>query len=160
MQMGSRTWVWAAGGALLVSAAGLAIYFAQSSAQAGAEQNLPMRVPSTAVQTSTKRDNILPDPEALPVEQDKRMGRVDKNKNQKVERAEFLAPRQKSFEKLDSNADGELSFEEYALKTTQKFDAADANHNSILERTEFATTARPPAKKKCECQGADDKDEK
>lgn len=160
MQMGSRTWVWAGGGALLLSAAGLAIYFAQSAAQTGVDQTLPMRTPATAVQTSSKRDNIFPDPEAPPVEQDKRMGRVDKNKNQQVERAEFLATRRKSFEKLDSDADGELSFEEYALKTVQKFDAADANHNGTLERPEFATTARPPAKKKCECQGADDKDEK
>ncbi len=160
MKMRSRTWVWAGGGMLLVSAAGLAIYFAQSSAQAGADQTLPMRVPETAAQTSDKRDNIFPDPEAPPVEQDKRMGRVDKNKNQQVERTEFLAMRQKSFDKLDSDADGKLSFEEYALKTAQKFDAADANHNGRLERPEFATTARPPAKKKCECQSPDDKDEK
>jgi hypothetical protein len=160
MQMGSSTWAWAAGGALLLSAAGLAIYFAKTPAQAGAEQSLPMKLPATAAQTSDKRDDIFPDPEAPPVEQDARMGRYDKNKNQLVERAEFLAARQKAFEKLDSNADGKLSFDEYALKTTQKFDAADANHNGALERPEFATTARPPAKKKCECQAAEDKDEK
>jgi EF hand len=160
MQNGSRLWAWAVGGALLLSAAGLAIYFAKTPAQAGADQSLPMKVPATAAQTSTKRDNIFPDPEAVPVEQDKRMGRYDKNKNQLVERVEFLAARQKAFEKLDSNADGKLSFDEYALKTAQKFDASDANHNGTLERPEFAATARPPAKKKCECQGADDKDEK
>jgi hypothetical protein len=158
--MGLRIWAWAAGAAVLLSAAGLAIYFAQGPAQAEADPSLPMKLPAAAAQTTGKRDNIFLDPEAAPVETDKRMGRYDKNKNQLVERAEFLAARQKAFEKLDSNADGKLSFDEYALKTAQKFDAADANRNGRLERPEFATTARPPTKKKCECQTADDKDDK
>jgi hypothetical protein len=158
--MATRAWAWGVGGAVLLAAAGLAIYFAQGPAQAEAEQSLPMKLPAAAAQTSGKQDDIFPDPEAMPVEQDKRMARYDKNKNQQVERAEFLASRQKAFEKLDSNADGKLSFDEYALKTAQKFDAADANRNSVLERAELATTARPPAKKKCECQATDEKDER
>jgi EF hand len=153
----SRSWIWIAGGAVLVSAAAVAVYFAQSPAQAGAEEALPVRAPSTAVQTSSNRVNVLIDSENAPVVQDKRLGRYDKNKNQIVERREFLASRQKSFDKLDSSGDGKLSFEEYALKTSQKFDAADANRNGNLEQTEFVTTARPPSKKKCDCQADDDK---
>jgi hypothetical protein len=153
----SRSWVWIAGGAGLASVAAMAIYFAQSSAQTGPEAALPVRAPVSAVDTSSKRDNLFPDPEVAPTAQDKRLGRYDKNKNQLVERDEFLASRQKSFDKLDTSGDGKLSFDEYALKTAQKFDAADANRNDKLELAEFATTARPPAKRKCDCPAEDEK---
>jgi hypothetical protein len=153
----ARVWMWLAGGAVLASATGLAIYFAQSPAQASGEETLPQRPPASAVQTTGKRDDIFPDPELAVAPQDKRLARYDKNKNGIVEQAEYSASRRKAFDKLDSNADGKLSFDEYALKTVQKFEGADANRNGKLEAAEFATTARAPTKKKCAC-APDEKD--
>ncbi len=147
----SRTWVWIASVSMLLLATGLAIYFAQAPARADAEETLPVRMPASAVQTTTKRDDIFPDPEVAQSPQDKRLARYDKNDNKIVEQAEFLSARRKAFDKLDSDGDGKLDFDEYALKTIQKFEAADANRNGKLEQPEFATTARPPAKKKCDC---------
>jgi hypothetical protein len=147
----SQKWGWIAGSIVLLSAAGLAVYFAQGPAQASAEETLPVRAPVSAVQTTSKQDDILPDPEMPMTPQDKRLARLDKNDNHIVELAEFTASKRKFFDKLDSDNNGALSFAEYALKTTQKFEAADANHNGKLETIEFATTAKTPAKKKCAC---------
>jgi hypothetical protein len=157
MLTGNRLWIWLAGGAVLTSATGLAIYFAQSPARASGEESLPLRAATSTVQPASKGEATAPDADQIP--QDKRLARYDKNKNGVVEVAEFVAARRKSFDKLDSDGNGALSFEEYALKTSQKFDAADANRNGRLELTEFATTARPPAKKKCECV-TEDKEER
>lgn len=85
----------------------------------------------------------------------KRFNRYDKDKNEKVDRAEYLAARTKAFAKLDRNGDGKLDFEEYAVKTVGKFTAADKDKSNSLNRAEFSTTRviRKPAPR-CNCSRA------
>ena len=56
-------------------------------------------------------------PEASPKNrEEKRFSRYDKDKDGKVESAEYFAARRKNFEKLDLDHNGALSFQEYAVK--------------------------------------------
>jgi hypothetical protein len=83
---------------------------------------------------------------AAPAEPDRearRLSRTDKNKDGIVSRPEFLASRQRAYDKLDLNKDGRLSFEEYAARTIGRFDVADADRNGQLSAGEYATTAQP-----------------
>jgi hypothetical protein len=67
----------------------------------------------------------------------------------------MLQPRQKAFQRLDTNRNGSLSFEEWAVRTLTKFGTADANRDGSLNRPEYATTApRPrsrPKQQNCRC---------
>jgi hypothetical protein len=84
--------------------------------------------------------------------EEKRFDRADKNKDGRIEMAELLQPRRKSYAKLDTSGDGRLSFEEWAVTTIDKFKGADRDRNGTLTRAEYATTAPKPAKKKsCSC---------
>lgn len=84
--------------------------------------------------------------------EEKRFDRADKNKDGRIELAELLQPRRKSYAKLDTNRDGKLSFEEWAHTTIGKFRTADRDRNAQLSRAEYATTApKPPKKKSCSC---------
>lgn len=103
-------------------------------------------------------------PEASPKNrEEKRFSRYDKDKDGKVESAEYFAARRKNFEKLDLDHNGALSFQEYAVKGIEKF-AAAGGRKGWLSPAEFVATAPPPAKHKtCSCgrapQAADNNDD-
>jgi hypothetical protein len=92
-------------------------------------------------------------PEASPqTREEKRFSRYDRNKDGKVEAAEYLAARRRNFDKLDLDHNGALSFQEYAIKGIQKFNAADRVKDGWLSPAEFVATAPPPPKHKtCSC---------
>ena len=157
-------WRYLAGGlaALLLASAGL-FWFTSGSANRGVQRILPA-FPQTAEDPGGLPDSV---PEADPkTREQKRFGRVDKDKDGNVTRDEYLMPRRKAFAKLDTNGDGKLDFDEWAIKATTKFAGADKDKSGALTPAEFATTAvvrkaRPKAK--CACPpvaaapaGADD----
>ncbi len=83
---------------------------------------------------------------------EKRLSRIDHDKNGEVSRDEFLAARKRNFAKLDVNGDGKLSFDEYAVKGVEKFVAADKDKSGALNAAEFATTrAVRTARPACRC---------
>ena len=82
--------------------------------------------------------------------EEKRFGRYDKDKNGKVEQAEYLAARRRNFDKLDADHNGALSFAEYAVKGIEKFNVA-GGRKGWLTPAEFVATAPPPAKHKSAC---------
>lgn len=84
----------------------------------------------------------------------KRFDRLDKDRNERIDMAEYFAARRKAFAKLDANGDGRLVFEEWAVKARDKFAKADGDRSAWLTRAEFATTAvvrKARAKPKCVC---------
>ena len=91
-------------------------------------------------------------PEASPKSREqKRFSRYDHDKDGKVESGEYLAARQRNFEKLDVDHNGALSFQEYAVKGIEKFNAAGGK-KGWLSPAEFVATAPPPPKhKSCSC---------
>ena len=94
----------------------------------------------------------LPEAPARSREQ-KRFGRYDKDRDGRITRDEYLAPRRKAFAKLDTNSDGRLSFDEWATKTTTRFAEADRDRSNAMDAGEFATTApkRKAARPTCRC---------
>jgi hypothetical protein len=93
-------------------------------------------------------------PEASPKSRaEKRFSRYDHDKDGKVEAAEYLAARQRNFQKLDLDHNNALSFQEYAAKGIEKFNAADQGRKGWLTEAELATTAPPaPKRKTCSCE--------
>jgi len=93
-------------------------------------------------------------PEASPKSRaEKRFSRYDHDKDGKVEAAEYLAARQRNFQKLDLDHNNALSFQEYAAKGIEKFNAADQGRKGWLTEAELATTAPPaPKHKTCSCE--------
>lgn len=93
-------------------------------------------------------------PEASPKSRaEKRFSRYDHDKDGKVEAAEYLAARQRNFQKLDLDHNNALSFQEYAAKGIEKFNTADHGRKGWLTEAELATTAPPPPKRKtCSCE--------
>ena len=91
-------------------------------------------------------------PEASPKSrEEKRFARYDKDKDGKVEAAEYLAARRKNFDKLDVDHNGTLAFNEYAAKGIEKFVSA-GGRKGWLSPAEFVKTAPPPPKhKSCSC---------
>lgn len=89
----------------------------------------------------------------------RRFNRYDKDKDDLIDRAEYLVNRQKAFVKADANGDGRLDFEEFAVTTSRKFKKTDRNGDGHLGREEFATTAvkrRAPEKAApCKCEAED-----
>jgi len=84
--------------------------------------------------------------------EEKRFDRYDKDRDDVITKAEYLAVRHKAFDKLDLNSDGRLSFDEWAARTADKFTTADSDHSETLTRDEFATTrAKRNAKPRCDC---------
>lgn len=98
-------------------------------------------------------DQPLEAPEASPKSrEEKRFARYDKDKDGKVEAAEYLAARRKNFDKLDLDHNGALSFNEYAAKGIEKFVGA-GGRKGWLTPAEFVKTAPPPPKRKsCSCR--------
>lgn len=147
-------WRYLAGGvaALLLAGAGVLLF------KGSARPPILPGMPQTLVQAEA--GGTLPDtvPEAsAKTREQKRFGRVDKDKDGKITRDEFLANRRRAFAKLDVNGDGRLSFEEWAVKALQKFQTADADRSGAMSATEFATTAvkrKPKLQPKCVCPQA------
>lgn len=112
-------------------------------------------VPPPKAPLVMRQEPLAPLPSAERSREEKRFDRYDKDRDEKITKAEYLAPRQKAFARLDANGDGRLSFEEWAAKTSGKFAKADADGSGILDRAEFATTrAKRSARPRCAC-GAD-----
>lgn len=137
--------------ALLLASAGV-FWFNSGAANRGVQPILPA-LPQTAGQESGALPDDIPEASAKTREQ-RRFGRLDKDKNGSITREEYLAARRKAFAKLDTNGDGRLDFDEWAIKATTKFAGADKDKSGELTATEFATTAvvrkaRPKAK--CVC---------
>lgn len=86
--------------------------------------------------------DVLPEPPVADqkTKEQKRFARVDKDKDGRITRDEYLNLRRKNFAKLDRNGDGVLSFDEYAVKAIDKFAAADKDRSGSLNAAEFATT--------------------
>jgi hypothetical protein len=97
-------------------------------------------VPPPSQPLVLKPEPLTPPPAAERSREEKRFDRYDKDRDEIISEAEYLAPRHKAFAKLDTNGDGRLSFEEWAVRTTDKFGKADGDRSKALDRQEFATT--------------------
>ncbi len=84
--------------------------------------------------------------------EERRFNRLDRNRDNLINRNEALQPRVAAFRKLDRDGNNLLSFEEWAVATSNRFKGADADGNGQLSRKEFATT-RPQRQPqpKCRC---------
>ena len=122
----------------------------QSRAQQAS--TLPPAPPPRAASPAMVVPGRLEAPEASPKSrEERRFSRYDKNKDGKVQAPEYLAARQRNFEKLDADHNGALSFQEYAVSGIEKFNAA-GGRKGWLSPAEFVATAPPPPKKpKCSC---------
>ena len=111
------------------------------SGQASPPRALLPTMPATAGEQEAE---ALPD--AAPAataktREQRRFGRVDKDKDGAITREEFLAQRRKAFARLDTYGDGRLGFEEWATRAIGKFAAADRDRSGAMTPSEFATTA-------------------
>lgn len=82
----------------------------------------------------------------------RRFDRLDKDRDDRITRAEMLSPRARDFRKLDLDGNNLLTFEEWAVATSNKFKAADANGDGWLSHGEYATTKQKPKKPACRCK--------
>ena len=126
----------------------------QSRAQGG--PGLPSAPAARAASAFSFAPGSLQAPEASArTREEKRFARYDKDKDGKVEIAEYLAARKRNFDKLDIDHNGALSFQEYAVKGIEKF-ASAGGRKGFLTPAEFVATAPPPAKHKqgCSCSRA------
>ena len=124
----------------------------QSRAQGG--PGLPSAPAARAASAFSFAPGSLQAPEASArTREEKRFARYDKDKDGKVEIAEYLAARKRNFDKLDADRNGALSFQEYAVKGIEKFNAAGGG-KGFLTPAEFVATAPPAPKRKlgCSCQ--------
>ena len=84
--------------------------------------------------------------------EEKRFNRLDRNRDNLINRTEMLQPRVAAFKKLDTDHNNLLSFEEWAVVSSNRFKGADGNGDGALTRQEFASTRPKPAKKPaCKC---------
>lgn len=138
--------------ALLLVGAGVVFW------RSGSPETLPVAptVQARAVSLPVLGDPVPEPPKASPkTREEKRFGRLDKDKNGAITTAEYFAARQKAFLRLDANGDGRLSFDEWAIKAREKFAKADGDSSKVLNAAEFATTAVVrKAKPTCACPPA------
>lgn len=84
--------------------------------------------------------------------EERRFNRYDRNRDERISRAEMLSTRTAAFRKLDKDGNNLLTFEEWAAATSERFAGADADKSGDLTRAEFTTTApKRAAKPKCRC---------
>ncbi|MFX9031483.1 hypothetical protein ABTN13_20335, partial [Acinetobacter baumannii] len=57
----------------------------------------------------------------------KRFDRLDRDRDNRITRAEMMVQRVKEFRKLDLDHNNLLTFDEWAVKTDSKFKGADSN---------------------------------
>ena len=132
--------------ALLLTAAGLFMW----KSVAEKRESVISPVPSPALSDTQP---LAEPPAADRDREQKRFDRYDKDRDESITRAEYLAPRQKAFAKLDINHDGKLDFEEWSAKTIGKFTKADADHSGALNRAEFSTTKlQRRSQPRCACR--------
>jgi hypothetical protein len=123
---------------------------ALASAPPPAAEDSDGEAPEPAMGLVAPQSNVTP-----AMREARRFGRVDKDRDARISRDEYLANRKKAFARLDRNGDGRLGFDEYSASTTEKFARADRNGDGALVAPEFATTAakRKP-KAACACPPA------
>ncbi|KPL67570.1 hypothetical protein SZ64_05275 [Erythrobacter sp. SG61-1L] len=109
----------------------------------------PMALPSADV--SGMRGPTPPEASELTKEQ-QRFFRYDRNRDQRISRAEMLSTRTDGFRKLDKDGNNLLTFEEWAVTTVDRFEGADKDGDGELTQREFAATAPKPAPKKPACK--------
>ena len=132
--------------ALLLTAAGLFMW----KSVAEKRESVISPAPSPALSDTQP---LAEPPAADRDREQKRFDRYDKDRDESVTRAEYLAPRQKAFAKLDVNHDGKLDFEEWSAKTIGKFTKADADNSGALNRAEFSTTKmQRRSQPRCACR--------
>lgn len=144
-------WRYAVGGvaALLMVAAGWLLF----NGRAAREPALRL-APAPPVATDDPAPAAVPEASERTREA-KRFDRYDRDRDGRITRDEYLAPRRKAFARLDSNGDGRLSFDEWAAKTATRFAAADRDRSGAMDRAEFLTTApRRRPKPRCACAPA------
>ena len=124
------------GGALLI--AGSVLWWKNAAI---ARHPLP-DAPVAEAQAPTDDRAPTPEPPAASekTREERRLSRIDHDKNGQVSRDEFLAMRRRNFDKLDRDHDGRLSFDEYATKAVERFAVADKDKSQALTAVEFATT--------------------
>ncbi|WP_404709912.1 EF-hand domain-containing protein [Sphingomonas sp. MMS24-J13] len=95
-----------------------------------------------AIAGAAAGDDAMPEPPMASekTREQRRLSRIDHDKDGKVSRDEFLAARRRNFAKLDKDGDGKLSFDEYAAKAIERFNDADKEKTGLLTPAEFATT--------------------
>ena len=144
-------WRFLAGGASALLFVGAGVFLWKSVAQA----DDPIPPPSRPLVLQAAP--IPQPPTADRSREEKRFDRYDKDRDEMVTKAEYLAPRQKAFAKLDSNGDGRLSFEEWVVRTSDKFAKADGDHSNALNRQEFSVTrSKRAARPTCACAAESD----
>ncbi|MFN3592341.1 MAG: hypothetical protein ACK4TG_09150, partial [Thermaurantiacus sp.] len=89
--------------------------------------------------------------------EERRFDRLDRNRDGKIQQAEFLAARKRNFDRLDVNGDGVLSFAEYAASGIRRFSELDASGDGTLSRAECAVAA-PKSRQQTARAGASDGD--
>lgn len=72
--------------------------------------------------------------------EERRFNRLDRNRDNLINRNEALQPRVAMFRKLDKDGNNLLSFVEWAASISNRFKGGDANRDGQLTRAEFATT--------------------
>lgn len=87
--------------------------------------------------------------------EERRFDRLDRNRDGKIQQAEFLAARKRNFDRLDVNGDGVLSFAEYAAAGIRRFAELDGNGDGTLSRAEFAASAPRPRQQTARASAAD-----
>lgn len=136
--------------ALLLTAAGVFLF--RSSA---APDPLPAAPRQLVAQDAGSTEALPPEnlPSANPrTREQKRFDRLDKDRDARITRDEYLLSRRKAFARLDVNGDGRLAFDEWAVRATTKFAGADKDRSGVLSAPEFATTAVVRrARAKCVC---------
>jgi hypothetical protein len=120
----------------------------QSRAESG--PSLPDAPPARSAGLFGSNEPLQAPEASAKTREEKRFSRYDKNKDGKVQAAEYLAARQRNFEKLDVDHNGALAFQEYAVKGIEKFNAA-GGRKGWLSPVEFVATAPPPPKHKAAC---------
>lgn len=147
--------------ALLLAASGLFWWQGRAATEASAP---PMPPPVEEPSGEAAPGDEIPDEDgegligsSLPAvnpatREEKRFNRLDKNRDNLIQRNEMLAARVAAFRKLDADRNNLLSFEEWSVATSNRFKKADANGDQQLTRPEFATTKpKAPAKPACKC---------
>jgi hypothetical protein len=158
----------AAAGAAMLLAGAIMLWVASDSGRAVA---VPTRVESPLLPELDDPDLFLEAPEpdlAMPDDpvlrapkaseksaEERRFDRLDRNRDGKIQQAEFLAARRRNFDRLDVNGDGVLSFAEYAASGIRRFSELDANGDGTLNRTEFAVSAPRPRSQSARAGAAD-----
>jgi hypothetical protein len=90
--------------------------------------------------------------------EEQRFDRVDRNRDGRIQQAEFLAARKRNFDRLDVNGDGVLSFAEYAASGIRRFAELDTGGDGTLSRAEFAASAPAQRTRTAQAAAGDDCD--